>query len=215
MPREKLLRWIADVNIQSAHRKQYLYMLAVCGMPDDVPKIEALLRSGDQATSRILDAVIGSYLVMRGAAGLPVIEQLFLQNPQAEYVDTYSAIMALRFTAVESKAIDRKRIDASLRLLLDRPQLADLVIPDLIRSRDWTISPQLAQLFRNAEATETLWVRVPIAEYFRLCPTTAAVELRKELETLDPKAFARATALYGEHGPATEDAGVPATQPAQ
>ena len=211
IPREKLLKWIADVNVQSAHRKQYLYMLAICGTTDDLPKVEALLRRGDQATSRILDAVIGCYLVMRGAEGLPLIEQLFFKDPKAEYVDSYSAIMALRFTALESRAIPRERIDASFRLVLDLPKLADQVIPDLIRSRDWTITPKAAKLFREAKANETLWIRVPIAEYFRLCPTPDAAALRQELEKLDAEAFARAVKMYGEHGPAGE----PAEQPAQ
>lgn len=201
MPREKLLKWIADVNVQSAHRKQYLYMLAVCGTTDDQPQIEALMRRGDPATSRILDAVIGCYLVMRGAEGLPLVEQLFLTDPKAEQVDTLAAISALRFTAVESRAIPRERVDASFRLLLERPEVADLIVPDLIRSRDWTITVRVAKLFREAEKNNLKFARVPIAGYFLYCPTPEAAALRKELETLDAEAFARAKTMYGEPAP--------------
>lgn len=198
MPREKLLKWIGDVNVQSAHRKQYLYMLAVCGTADDVPKIEELMRRGDPATSRILDAVIGCYLTMRGGDGLPVVEQLFITDTKAEQVDTLAAIGALRFTAVESRAIPRERVDASFRLLLDRPELADLVVPDLIRSRDWTITARVAKLFRDAETRGMKYARLPIAGYFLYCPTPEAAALRKELEALDAEAFARAKRTYGE-----------------
>lgn len=211
MPREKLLKWIGDVEVQTGRRKQYLYMLAICGTSGDLPMLEELMRRGDQATSRILEAVIGCYLAMRGVEGLPLVEELFFRDAAAEYVDTYAAIKALRFTAVESRAIDRERINQSFRLVLDRPQLADLVVPDLTRGRDWSAAPQLAAIFRDAAKNETLWMRIPIAEYFRRCPTPAAVPLRKELETLDPTAFARAVQMYGEHGPATE----PIDQPAQ
>ena len=33
--------------------------------------------------------------------------------------------------------------------MLDRPQLADLVIPDLARWEDWSVMDRLVELFKN------------------------------------------------------------------
>jgi len=208
LPRESLLKWIADVNVSTAHRRQYLSLLSVCATADDVPKIEAMLRS-EAATSRVLlDALIGCYLVMRGADGLPLIEQLFLKNKQAELVDANAAIVALRVIASETNAVPRPRINEALRHVLGRPEIADLVINDLARGKDWSVAKQLAALFRNSERDDSQWVRIPIANYLRVCPTEEAIALRKELEVLDPESFQRAAQFYGK-----TIADVPAKQP--
>ena len=57
-----------------------------------------------------------------------------LANKKAPYADTYAAIMALRFHGSETDVVPKKRILEGLRYMLDRPQLADLVIPDLART---------------------------------------------------------------------------------
>lgn len=198
LPRERLLKWIADVNVSTAHRRQYLSLLSVCATADDVPKIEAMLRS-DTPTSRVLlDALVGCYVVMRGADGLPLIEQLFLKNKQAELTDANAAIVALRVIASETNAVPRPRINEALRHVLDRPALADLVINDLARGQDWSVAKPLAVLFRNAERDGSQWVRIPIANYLRVCPTEEATALCKELEALDPESFQRAASFYGK-----------------
>jgi len=198
LPRESLLKWIADVNVSTAHRRQYLSLLSVCATADDVPKIEAMLRS-DTPTSRVLlDALVGCYLVMRGADGLPLIEQLFLKNKQAELTDANAAIVALRVIASETNAVPRPRINEALRHVLDRPAIADLVINDLARGQDWSVAKPLAALFRNAERDGSQWVRIPIANYLRVCPTEEATALCKELEALDPESFQRAASFYGK-----------------
>ena len=86
----------------------------------------------------------------------------------------------------------------SLRLLLQRPQLADLIIPDLSRAEDWESFPQIVHLFDSANGPDqTLWVRVPAVNFVRACPLP---EAKKELErfaTVDPDAVARAKQFYG------------------
>ena len=89
--------------------------------------------------------------MLRGADGLPIVETTFLKNPKAEYTDTYNAIMAIRFHGEQADVIPRTRLSESLRGLLDRPQLADLVIPDLARWEDWTVLPQLQSSFESIQ----------------------------------------------------------------
>ncbi len=45
--------------------------------------------------------------------------------------------LALRVLGQETDLIPKQRLVAALRNMLDRPQLADLVIPDLARWQDW------------------------------------------------------------------------------
>jgi hypothetical protein len=195
LDRERILRWIRNPQTPTSHRRLYFTLLGVCGTPEDALFLEELLQSGDPKQKGGLDALIGCYLTLRGAQGLPLIEELFLKNEQADYSDTYAAIMALRFHGTDGGVIDKERILQSFRLMLDRPKLADLVIPDLARWEDWKSMDRLVELFKQSDE-KTSWVRVPVINYLRACPLAEAKKHLEELEKLDPVSFRRATTFF-------------------
>lgn len=195
MDHERIIDWIQDQDVPASRRRLYLTMLGVCGTERDLPMLEERLKSEDRKAKAGLDAMIGCYLTLKGSAGMPLIEDLFLKNDKAEYADTYAAIMALRFHGSETDVIPRKRILVGLRYMLDRPQLADLVIPDLARWKDWDSMPRLVQLFKEADEKSS-WVRVPVINYLRACPKPEAEKLIKELEKIDPDAVKRANTFF-------------------
>jgi hypothetical protein len=208
MDRDELVGWIRDLEIPVSNRRLYLVMLSVCGGPADLPMLEAMLRAEDRKARAGLDALIGAYLVLAGPEGLPLIEDQFLKNKDAEYADTYAAIMALRFHGTETDVIPRERILQAFRHMLQRPQLADLVIPDLARWQDWSQVDRLVTLFKEADE-QSSWVRVPVINYLRACPKPEAARRIEELEKIDPEAVKRANAFFpfggGMSSPAPDD----------
>ena len=138
---------------------------------------------------------MAAYLTLKGPDGMPLVEDLFLKNKDAEYTDTYATIMALRFHGTEEKIIPRERLLVGIRTMLDRPQLADLVIPDLARWEDWSVMDRLVELFKNADE-ESSWVRVPVINYLRACPLPEAKERIDELAKLDPETVKRANSFF-------------------
>jgi hypothetical protein len=82
-----------------------------------------------------------------------------------------------------------------MRLILDRPSLADLVIPDLARWEDWSQVDKLVSLFKTADE-QTTWVRVPVINYLRACPHQEAKNRLEELKEIDPAAYRRATSFF-------------------
>jgi hypothetical protein len=208
MRHDELVARIKDVRVPASRRRLYLVMLSVCGGAADVALLEGMLQSPDRKVREGLDAMIGCYLLLTGPAGMPLIEHLFLKSRQAEYADTYSAITALRFHGSETNVIPRERILEAFRHLLDRPQLADLVIPDLARWRDWTQLDRLARLFKEADASSS-YVRVPVINYLRVCPDPKAKRYLEELQTIDPEAFQRANVFspFGGARPAAPAGG--------
>jgi hypothetical protein len=192
---DKLLGWIKTTETSTSRRRLYLTLLGICGQPSDVPELEAMIRTDDRTMRTALDALIACYLNLRGPDGLPLVEDLFLKNAKAEYTDTYATIMALRFHGQETKVIPRDRLVAAMRLMLDRPQLADLVIPDLARWEDWSVMDRLVDLFKQA-TDESIWVRVPVINYLRACPLPEAKEKIDELAKIDPDAVRRASNFF-------------------
>lgn len=195
MDHKQLIKWIQDTDIPASRRRLYLTMLGVCGSDKDLPMLEQMLKSKDRRLKAGLDAMIACYLTLKGAAGLPLVEDLFLKDSETEYSDTYAAIMALRFHGTEGDVIDKKHILKSLHYMLERPSLADLVIPDLARWEDWSQMDRLVELFKNADEKSS-WVKVPVINYLRACPKEAAKAHLEALAKLDPETVERANTFF-------------------
>jgi len=198
MDREQLLRWIMSDETPSSRRRLYFTLLGVCGEPGDVDQLEELLQSADKSDRSGLDALIACYLKLKGVEGLPLVEEMFIKNRSAAYTEIYSTLMAIRFVGNELEVIPRKRLVETFRLLLDRPALADLVIPDLARWEDWEILPRLVDLFKKAD-DDTIWIREPIVHYLHACPLPEAKKQIDVLKKVDAKAFERVenASLFG------------------
>jgi hypothetical protein len=132
---------------------------------------------------------------LAGEKGLKLVDELFLANKQAPYADTYGAIMAVRFHGTEGEVIPRSALVESLHHVLDRKDLADLVIPDLARWSDWSQIDRLKDLFLNADPDNN-WVRVPVVNYLRACPLPEAEQALKKLEEVDPESVRRANTFF-------------------
>jgi hypothetical protein len=178
-------------------------LTSVGGSALGVPLVDELVHADVRAKQQCLDALIAAYLKLKGADGLPLIEERFLKNPSAEYTQQYSTIMALRFHGEESAEIPRERLVQSLRLLLDNDEIADQVIPDLTRWEDWGVMDKLVEKFKASD--EDGWIRQPVISYLLTAAeqpgevgdnANAAVA---ELEKLDPDAVKRARS-YLEFG---------------
>ncbi|TWT75306.1 hypothetical protein [Allorhodopirellula solitaria] len=203
MDHDQLITWIQDESLSPDRKRLYLTMLGVCGTTEDLPMLEEMLKSTQKTARTGMDALIACYLTLAGESGLELINEQFLLNKQASYADTYAAIMAIRFHGTEGGVIARSALVESLHHILDRDDLADLVIPDLARWEDWSQVEKLKDLFLNADP-ENNWVRVPVVNYLRACPKPEAAEALEELEKADPASVRRANTFFAVPKPAAD-----------
>lgn len=195
MDRAQLMEWISKKGVSISRRRLYLTMLGVCGTSEDAAALETFMRDPSREAKAGLDAMVAAYISLLGESGLPLIEELFLKNKSADYMDTNSAILALRFHGNETDVVPRPRLVRSLRYVLERPELADLVIPDLARWQDWDALPEMVKLFKTADPKSN-WVRVPVINFARACPLPEAEAAIQEFEQMDPEAVRRAGTLF-------------------
>jgi len=206
MDPSQLLRWIEDPKVQASRRRLYATMLGVCGTKADAEQIGRILEGkdlGENATEvrSGLDALIACYATLVGEEGLDLVDSLFLDRSRKDvpFTETYAAVMALRFLGEERGIVPRERVLRSLRLLLQEPKLADLVIADLARWEDWSAIDRVVELFEKA-TDENIFVREPVVNYLRACPKPEAAEAILKLEKIDPGAVKRAATLAGFAG---------------
>lgn len=205
MPREKLLEWIKDSDTAVNRRRLYFVMLGVCGTEDDIEYLEELIKSGDRGKQAGLDSLLACYLNLKKEAGVDLVESTFITDQEVDYVDTLAAVTALRFHGTEVDFIPKERIIKAVRQLLDRPKMADMIIPDLARWKDWTVMDKLVKMFKEAD-DETNWLRVPVIGYLQECPDPIAKKHIEELRKIDPDAVRRAE-FFAEVGNYDSDDG--------
>ena len=169
------------------------------GGPIALPLVTEIVRTHERSRKLGLDAMIACYVKLAGPEVLPAINERFLKDTKAEYTHTYNALMALRFHGEETDVIPRKQLLESVRLLLDHPDFADQVIPDLARWDDWEILDRLVAMFGSAD--DRSFVRQPIVTYLIVASEqegdvgTRAKKALEELESLDPESVERARSL--------------------
>jgi len=176
--RKTLIAQLKNAELDLPRRRLYFTLLGVAGKPADIPMLEKWLKAGDTDQRKGLDALIACYLTLRGEEGMSLIEEHYLRNKDVGYTQCYSTVMALRFHGAETSCVPQKRLVKAVRLLLDRPQLADMIIPDLARWKDWDSIDRLVEVFKKADP-KTNWARTPVINFLRVCPLPLA---KKKLE---------------------------------
>ncbi|MFN7875465.1 MAG: hypothetical protein ACK5PB_09110 [Pirellula sp.] len=190
--REQLINWINDPAISVDRKRLYYTLVAICDVKEDAKWMEAKIKSVDEKERKALDALAAAYLSLVGADGLQVLVDSYFINQESDYVDVYAVVGALRFHATEGKKIEPLKVANAMAKLLDRPDLADLVIPDLARLEDWRHLEKLMTLFKQAKKPDDWLIRSPVINFMRACPLPEAEVMLAEMEKIDPASVKRA-----------------------
>jgi len=197
LSRTELREWIEDEKTNTPHRRLYLTLLGLCATKDDAEWLRALIpvEQAKEPTDRSLDALVACYLTITGEEGLEWVEKEILRKPNPVFADVNAVVLALRFHGEQEKVIDRERLAASMRLVLNHPNWVDTVVADLARWKDWSALERLVEIYRDAD-DQHRYVRVPIVQYMKACPLPEAKEALKKLEAIDPQAVRRASSIF-------------------
>lgn len=148
LPREKIKGWLFSKDTSPGRAGLYGMMLGLCGTSDDAKALEEKILEPSDDFRLGIDGVMGGYLLLTKDEGLKVLEDEKLKNKKAPFSETYAAMQAVRFMwQYGDNRISADRLRESMRLLLDRPELADLVIADLSRMKDWSVQDRLMELY--------------------------------------------------------------------
>ena len=165
LPREKLRAWITSSSVRAERVGLYGMMLGLCGTADDAALMERKILAPTEGFRLGIDGIMGGYLLLSGERGLAVLDSKFLQDKTAPATEAIAVLQAIRFLfQYGENRIGRDRLVESLRRLLDRPDLADMVIADLARMQDWSIQDRLIELYQ-AEGYESPAIKRAIVKF--------------------------------------------------
>ncbi|MDM4016929.1 hypothetical protein [Roseiconus lacunae] len=195
LDRQWSIEQLTDATVPVYRRRLCWTFLSFCGTQDDRRLFDQAIeiKQKDASFDPGMDAAISCLLSLGGEAALKRIERDYFDNNDADYLDTFAAISAIRVHGTELNLISQDRLAESLRHLLRRPKLADLVIPDLARWKDWSVIDRVAELFVEAD-DESRFVKPTVVLYLKACPLPAAAKTLHRLRRIDPEAVRQAEA---------------------
>lgn len=196
LPREKLRTWLTSNTISPGRIGLYGMMLGLCGTDDDAKLMERKILEGTEEFRLGIDGVMGGYLLLTGDTGLGLLSEKKLKDKKAPFSETYAAMQAIRFMwQYGDNRISADRLREAMRILLERPELADLVIADLARMKDWSVQDRLIEIY-EADAYNIPSIKRAIVRF------TLAASKDTGAKKDDAAASGSATATAPEEPPA-------------
>jgi hypothetical protein len=210
MPRDKLRKWVSGNDVPVTRLGLYGLMLGLCGDESDAAVMQQKILEKSDEFRLGVDGIMGGYLLLTGDKGLEVIEKAKFLDKKVPFSETYAAMQALRFMWTYGDGrIPADRLRQSMRLLLERPELTDLVIADLARWKDWSLQDKLMEMY-GAEEYNVPSIKRAIIRYMiastkdvtagggKETPKHAATGARnlKTLRERDPKMVAEAERFF-------------------
>jgi len=206
MPREKLKEWIANEETPVTRIALYGMMLGLCGTKDDAQVLEKKIMTIDSDFRLGLEGIMAGFVMLTGEEGLQKLEEAKIRREtyidsdgkekKLPFSETYATVNTLRFMRkYEPDCVPLERLANSMYLLLDRPELSDLIIADLARWKDWSVQDRLMTMF-DAEEFQIPSIKRAIVRYMLAC---------KKAGKKDPEQYAEVAAVAAENLAILED----------
>lgn len=179
MPRDNLRKWVTDPDTPVTRMGLYGLLLGLCGKEEDADAMKQKILNPDSDFRLGIEGVMSGYLLITGEEGLEVLEKNKMQSKtytdkdgkevKLPFSEVYATMQTLRFMwTYEPDRIPKERLKKSMRTLLGRPELADLVIADLARWKDWDVQDELMAMYDDEEF-DIPSIKRAIVRYFYYC----------------------------------------------
>ncbi|WP_339747545.1 hypothetical protein [uncultured Rubinisphaera sp.] len=214
-PKQKIRHWVFSEETSVTRLGLYGLLLGLCGDNSDIAPLKEKVVSNDEDFRLGIDGVMAGYLLLAGEEGLNVLEETklkpSLKSPSpVPFSETFATLQSLKFLwEYAPGTVEKERLRSSMRILLQHPDLADLVIIDLARWEDWSLLPKLKEMY-GSEPYDVPAIKRAIVGYLIACekqrpmdPATevpqfvvSAEEYLAQLEETDPKTVKTARLLF-------------------
>ena len=169
IPTQNVREWIASEKTVPTRLGLYGLLLGLAGNEKDAKVMLTKINEPTQDFRLGIDGIMSGYLMIAKSDGLKEMANTKLKAKDVPFSETYAAMQALRFMwKYEEGTIPKDDLRAAMRLLLERPELADLVIADLSRWEDWAVTDRLIAMY-DEEDFSIPSIKRAIIRYLLVC----------------------------------------------
>jgi len=209
IPTQNVREWIASEKTVPTRLGLYGLLLGLAGNEKDAKVMLTKINEPTQDFRLGIDGIMSGYLMIAKSDGLKEMANTKLKAKDVPFSETYAAMQALRFMwKYEEGTIPKDDLRAAMRLLLERPELADLVIADLSRWEDWAVTDRLIAMY-DEEDFSIPSIKRAIIRYLLVCSSevqvsavdapayaTKAAKALEDIQEKDPKIYRDAKRFF-------------------
>ncbi len=186
-------------------------MLGLCGDDEDADFLKEKLLTSSENYQFGLDGMTSGYILLSGKEGFDILDRAILSNPESSQTDLFQVLQSLRFIwTYDRNRIPKEDLFLAMRSTLKRPEIADMVMQDLGRWRDWGAMEQIVALY-GKEGFDNPHVKRKIIQYLITAKGSAkqsqgngtshvakAIKHLERFEKTDPKIYKQAERYFFE-----------------
>jgi hypothetical protein len=165
-PTDQLIRWVTESTTGTgriARNGFYGMVIGLCGGEAEAAALERIILTPGEDFRIGIDGVMGGYLLLRGEAGLDVLQR-HVSSPSTPSSEDFAFQQAVRFVGEYARdQFSRESLCRALRPLVDDPQFVELALVDLARWGDLSLVDLLIDRYGHPDfanfPTQTAIVR--------------------------------------------------------
>jgi hypothetical protein len=147
LPADTLAKWLKDPNTPAFRYGLYASMLGHCGKAEHAKLLREMLDDPEKKLVTGADGILAGYILLQPKEGWDYLCGT-LKDDKKEFTQRYAALRAARFFHdSRPDVIDKNKVVASVALLLDQGDIADLAIEDLRKWACWECTEQVLGLY--------------------------------------------------------------------
>lgn len=206
-PRKKLLQWLADPGRDNCQAWTYGPMIGLCGRKEDLELFEKVIADPNDIISKgtfkplrkvgvepQIGGMMAGYVLLAGEPGLTRLEELAWNAPQNGPSKRSALSTALSMVYERgAKKVEKERVLASMRRLLDEPAAVVSVIRWLERWQDWSVQERVMKLYPDKADSQPRFLQGAVISYI-----LASQEWPDEEKNPPPAHVVRGRELLGQ-----------------
>jgi hypothetical protein len=194
LPADKLAKWLEDPNTPAFRYGLYASMLGHCGNEKHAELLRKMLDDPLKRVGSGVDGMLAGYSMLKPKEGIAYIQSL-LSDPKKEFMLRYATLRAVRFFwDFRPDIADKKELVASVCLLLDQGDIADLAIEDLRKWSRWELNDRILELY-GKKSHDVPIIHRAIIRYALNCPEPKAKEFIEKMRKIEPETIKDAEEL--------------------
>jgi hypothetical protein len=179
---DKLAGWLQSPKTASYRLGLYALLLGDCGNDKHAALLRRLLDKPKRTSSGV-DGMLVAYTILKPKPGWAYIRDRVLGQAQIDFQLRHAGLRAARFFWENRRdVVPRKDLLQGVCLLLDQPDMADIVIEDLRKWHCWQVCDKVLALAKK-ESHDVRMIRRNLLRYALTCPSKypkAAEFVRRE-----------------------------------
>jgi len=183
LPADVLRNWLLDPRTPANRLGLYAFLLGSAGTEQDAELLRRLIIATDDRTAQALDGLLAGYIRLKPQEGWNLTAAV-IADPRRPFVQKHAVLRLLRFYYGYLGDQVRPQIIRCAALMLEQPDVQDLMVDQLHAWQIWDLTDKVLALFPKATAPIT---RRAITRYALLCPMPQAKQFVAALRQADPK----------------------------